>query len=402
MSTDKKGGNTIMKNSRKITALLLAVTVLFSLLLTGCGGETVDVSADIDSTSESQSQPETDKTADANVDTSSTGTADNSAASAEKADTTKKKIIVIKEVNDEVRDAVHKNILAVLEKSGYSNDTSTISVIEMGGDEKRSTEVLEQIKTEKPDVVLINGVQFVFKTIAKPLEGSGIPVVLVAGVENKLMDFVDENGKPKQNITGVYTMPKDMQLNAFKLLQEICPINGKKAVFVTLEDKFTKEEIENNLKQIGVELKDFVEVKYQEEFTEATNKYNLDDEVGWILVGYWPGARKDGKASTNLEYGKFDVANRKKPSVTYFEAAVKIGILAGLGADIAEQGSQAAEMAVKILDGEKTENVTAQAPRKINIVLNQKNAEENNIEIPLKILTSAYKVYTDYEGNYKN
>ncbi len=393
-----------MKNLRKIVALPLAAIMIFSLFLVGCGEQPVDVSSEIESPAEDQPQPETDESADtdAAVAADAADAAEDSNADTEKAVDVKKKIIIVKEVNDEVRDIIHQNILTVLEKSGYSDQTSSLSIIAMNSDESKSAEVVEKIKAEKPDVVLINGVQFAFKTVAKPLEGSGIPVVLVTGVENKQLSFIDENDKPKSNITGIFTMPKDMQLNAFKLLEEICPLNGKKAVFVTLEDKFAEEDVRNNLKQLGIELKDFVQVKYQEEFTAATEKYNADNEVGWILVGYWPAARKDGQPSTNLEYGKIDVATRKKPSVTYFETAVKIGILAGLGVDLLEQGTQAAEMAVQILEGEKIENMTAQAPRKVNVVLNQKNAEENNIDIPLNVLTGAYKVYTDYEGNYKN
>lgn len=387
---------------KRTVATLILFAMLLSLFLTGCGGKTDELSLDV----APNGTDNTDKTVDtpaANNDTTPAENKTNDTAPAEnKTNVERKSIIVIKETNDELRDAAQISILSALEKAGYSTATADIKEIEMGGDESKSAEVVEEIKSTKPDVVVINGVQFAYKTVAKSLEGTDIPIVLTNGIEIKQMDFIDENDVPRHNITGVYTMPKGLQTNAFRLLQQIVPLNGKKAVFVTLEGKFAKEEVANNLGQIGVELKDFVEVKYQEEFTEATLKYNDDDEVGWILVGYWPAARKDGTPSTNLEYGKIDVATRKKPSVTYFEAAVKIGILCGLGVDYPECGTQAGRMAAKILSGGNIQNVKAEEPEKVNVVLNQKNATDNNIEFPMDILTGAYRVYTDYEGNYKN
>jgi len=93
------------------------------------------------------------------------------------------------------------------------------------------------------------------------------------------------------------------------------------------------------------------------------------------------------------DMAKWDVANRKKPSVTYWEVAVSMGVLVGMGVDLPSLGLQTGEMALKILNGEDIKNIKIGDPRKINIVLNSKRAKDLNIQIPADILGSASKVY---------
>jgi ABC-type uncharacterized transport system substrate-binding protein len=46
-------------------------------------------------------------------------------------------------------------------------------------------------------------------------------------------------------------------------------------------------------------------------------------------------------------------------------------------------------MAIKVLKGEKIENITAESPRKIYIAINQASAKKLNITFPGDILGSA-------------
>jgi len=192
----------------------------------------------------------------------------------------------------------------------------------------------------------------------------------------------------------VYLMPRDMQKNAFDLLNQICPLKGKKAVFVTVDGFFRKEDVTQNLMKVGVELKDYCESKYIEDYKAAIDKYNKDDEVGWILLGVCPSFNKKGENVGQTEMVKWDVKNRKKPTVTFWDVAVMWGLLCGLGVDLAECGTQMSEMAVQVLKGEKISAVKAQDPRKTLIVLNKKTADASGITFPIDILGNAWRVYT--------
>ncbi|MCX7922140.1 MAG: hypothetical protein N3B21_09040 [Clostridia bacterium] len=367
---------------KKVVSILLCLVMAMSMFV-GCGSKNEAQTTNNDTSTSAQvdekKAEDTSSTGSTKVDETSQGT---------------KKIVIVQEAKDELRDASQKNIKATLEKNGYaSGKNAEITEIQMNGDEKKSQEVVDQIKTLKPDVVILNVVAFSSKSVAAPLLNSGIPVLLTLNVEDPGAGLVDENGKPKGSVSGIYTMPKDMRAKAFDLLNKIYPAKGKKAVFLTTPGFFQKDDIVKSLQTVGVELKDYVESKYTEDFEAAVKKYNADDEVAWMLTGVWPGLKKDGSAMSILDFGAWDIANRKKPSVTYWAAAVEIGILCGLGVDIAEQGNQVAEMAVKVLKGESIGNLTAENPRKIDIVLNQKRAKDLKIEFPADILGSAAKVY---------
>jgi len=303
---------------------------------------------------------------------------------------TNKKVVIVQESKDATRDSTQKCIITSLSKAGYVDKKNiAITQIQMGGDIKKSSSVVSQIKKLKPDVVIVNSATTSNTTVGKALDGSGIPTIVCVGADT--IGAVDANGIPKGNVTGVNLTPKDLQKNAFTLLNKIVPANGKKAVFITVDGIYKKADIEKNLKAAGVQLKAYCESKYMDDFKAAVNKYNNDPEVGWMLVGIWPAVNKDGTGS-QVEMAKWDITNRKKPSCTYWSGVADVGMLLGLAIDLDMVGTQAGEMAAKILKGEKIKSVKAQDPRKILIELNQKTAERMNIKVPASILGSASKI----------
>ncbi len=102
-------------------------------------------------------------------------------------------------------------------------------------------------------MVVVNALINAPNLVAKPLGEAGIPVVLNVYVES----FINADGMPNGNVTGLYSMPKDMQNNAFKMLNEISPANGKQAVFITMDGMFTKESVESALSANGIKLKEY-------------------------------------------------------------------------------------------------------------------------------------------------
>ena len=192
-------------------------------------------------------------------------------------------------------------------------------------------------------------------------------------------------------------MPKDLQGNAFKLLEKISPIKGKKAVFITAKYvAFSKEIVAKNLKDsVNAELKDYLEVTNIEDFKASVTKYSADPEVGWILTGTFVTALKDGSKVSDVEVVKWFTENCSKPTINYWEMFVKSGVLGALGVDLTANGTQAGEIAVRVLKGESIKDIKAEGPKTIVIVLNQKTAKKLNIEFPADVLGSAAKVYAE-------
>jgi len=312
----------------------------------------------------------------------------------------KKKIVIVQEGEDVgFAGTEREKMVETLDKSGYADGKSAeITIFKMAGDEKLSpAEIVKRIKEMRPDAVLVASGATSTETIVKPLSGTDIPVIMSgANVE----PFVDSKGKPKQNITGLYAMANGLELNAYSLLQKVAPINGKKAVFVTVDGYFNKDVVKDSLEKLNIELKDFAVVKYKEDFEETVERYNNDNEVGWILLGVGPSGYKDGTTGKQIELFNWFVENSKKPGVTYWDISVNLGIICGLAVDIDQCGIQAGEMTAKILNGENVENVLAQYPSKTLIELNQKTADKLGIKFSAEILGATGKIYKDYEGHY--
>jgi len=52
------------------------------------------------------------------------------------------------------------------------------------------------------------------------------------------------------------------------------------------------------------------------------------------------------------------------------------------------------------LQGENPGDIPWDYPRKYNIILNKKRAEDLGIIIPQEVINASYRIYTDYKGNF--
>jgi putative ABC transport system substrate-binding protein len=59
-----------------------------------------------------------------------------------------------------------------------------------------------------------------------------------------------------------------------------------------------------------------------------------------------------------------------------------------------------AEKGVRIINGENPGDIPWDYPRKYNIIVNLQRAKDLGIEIPQEVISAAYRIYTDYEGNF--
>ena len=80
------------------------------------------------------------------------------------------------------------------------------------------------------------------------------------------------------------------------------------------------------------------------------------------------------------------LANSKLPEFAITDFAVRGGALCGVTLSGYEQGKAAAEIAAKILQGEKPSNIPVQCPTKGTPLINEKRAKELNISIPEDVL----------------
>ena len=370
---------------------LIMLALMFTMILPGCGKTADDITA-VQDVNTAQAAAEVDSAKTEN----STDKIDTSAVKAINSGE-KKKIVILQgiEVMQFRTDQVD-TLLKTFEQKGFSAQNTDITVLKYEGDASKA-QMLEKIQQLKPDVVLTFSLGYM--DLLKKLEGANIPVIVESNAEG---GYVDENGVPKQNITGIYTMPKDMVKNSYEFLNKIAPIKGKKAVFITAPGipMFNRENIENALKSLNIELKAYIgDIKTCEDYYDAILKYNGDSEVGWILPGIISPVDKDGKPLDGTKAIKWMQDNVKKPCISYWDEGVtSLGCFpCSLAVNFLAVADQMGVMGVRILNGEDIKNVKAEYPQKINIVLNKKKADYMGMQFPTDILGSA-KIYSDYNG----
>ena len=81
------------------------------------------------------------------------------------------------------------------------------------------------------------------------------------------------------------------------------------------------------------------------------------------------------------------------PVLAFSDSFVRRGALMGAGVDLAEQGALAAEQTIRILNGEKPEELPLLTPRRALTYYNLKTARALGITIPDMLLNLAEKVY---------
>lgn len=84
--------------------------------------------------------------------------------------------------------------------------------------------------------------------------------------------------------------------------------------------------------------------------------------------------------------------NRKIPIISTMPDAAEKGALVSLEINPYEQGYLAAEMAVRVLEGARTEYLPLIRPQRIDLVVNMRQARELGIQVPVSVLRSANRL----------
>jgi putative ABC transport system substrate-binding protein len=393
-----------MKKVKSFLVLFLLFSVFLTIFISGCGQTNSDEMIE-PGTNEASNTVEVDSN---KIGATVEQPTSNEAASVQN-DTASgevKNVYVVSTNKDPYVVSMADNFIKALADNGFKDGQNIkITTVNIEGDFSKYPSVIEDIKASKPDVVFSDCSNAnVLTNLIQPLSQTDIPTVMGSFADSENPKFVNDPQKPGGNITGVKSFTSDILDKAFTFLNKnIAPINNKKAVFITNPGPFKQANVKETLNGMGIELKDYKETTIFEEYQEFVTKYENDPDVGWVLYGLTPWTlKKDGSSIQRSEFIDWHLKNTKKPNISYWESAVRNFMLCGIAVDLDMSAYQSGEMAVKILNGEKVGDIPLQEPKKTNIVLNKKRAEETGIEFSLDAMGSAYKTYIDYAGNFKN
>jgi hypothetical protein len=288
-----------------------------------------------------------------------------------------------------------QQVLKGLEQAGFVESKNLTSVQVVVSATTDPASIVAQVQDFIPDVI-IDVTEW--EWVGEALKELAIPIIKGNSAEH----YVNAEGFPVTNVTGIYSTLRDMVYNSYKFLQTVAPLKPEQQV-VLLDipgiPLTPRTAVVEALQRLHIPLKTIVDATIYEDWQEAILKYNDDPEVGWILFATGPLRKRDGSSvDVRTEIFSWEREHLKKPRVAYLEMTVREGALCGFGTDLEALGEQAGKMAARVLQGESVQSIKAEYPEKTSVALNRKTADNLDIMFPLDVLNLANVIYDDYEG----
>jgi putative ABC transport system substrate-binding protein len=309
------------------------------------------------------------------------GTASNQASKNSSSDK-KVTIGIMQIVEHPALDSAREGFIKALKDNGYEEGKNVNYIMENAqGDMSTAQTIAKKFVDQK--VNLIFSIATPTSQAAKKATDS-IPIVFTAVTDPVAAGLVKSMDKPGTNATGTSDMvPVKDQIN---LIKEIVP-NAKKLGIIynagevnsTVQVKQAKVAAES----MGYTVSEAT-VSNSSEVSQATQSIVGKVDVIWLPT--------DNTVASSIG-AIIKVANQaKKPVIPAEKGMVEGGGLATLGINYNDLGYQAGKIAVRILKGEKPENIKVEMANKLQLVINQKEADTIGIKIPDSILKKAQDI----------
>jgi putative ABC transport system substrate-binding protein len=314
-------------------------------------------------------------------------------------------VMIIMDTIDEwssgIRDGFRETLSKILAKR---NKKVNYTIIDTELNQKKIPGIIEKIKSSQPDLICtINfPTAFADTMITRKLTGPEYKFVSENCVPIK-SGVIKSRKKPGGNVTGVGVF---IQMNSpIRLMKKLNP-RAKKLIFfswdqMTLANEWFKDEVTRAAKEEGVRLVTFKTLKHHEATLEFLSRYSKKGMDYFAMLGISVFVNKKGQfIDAGAMESKWIRENMKIGLTSFDENDIKYGKLAGTCVIWYDIGVQLAEKGIRVLKGENPGDIPWDYPRKYNIILNKKRADDLGIKIPQEIINASYRIYTDYKGNF--
>ncbi|CEP69383.1 ABC transporter, substrate-binding protein [Moorella glycerini] len=337
--------------------LSLLVVLMLALLLAGCGSG----GGKQPSSSGAQSQPQSSET---------------------KSDAKAVKLGIIQIVEHPALDAARKGFLATLAANGYEEGKNLqVDFQNAQGDQSTLQNIARKFAQDKKDLILAIATP---SAMAMANETQDIPILITAVTDPVAAKLVKSMEKPGTNVTGTTDMnPIKEQLDLLKQLvpaaKKVGVIYNSSEVNSQVQVKIVKQEASN----LGLTVVE-APVTASNEVVQATQSL-----VGRVEAIYVP---TDNTVVSSIS-GVLQVAEQHKIPVIAGESnTVESGALGTIGIDYYKLGQQTGQMALRVLKGEKPQDMPIEKQKDLNIVLNAKAAKAFGVTIPEDLKKKASKI----------
>lgn len=294
----------------------------------------------------------------------------------------KVKIGVIQIVEHPALDSARKGFLDVLAEKGYVDGQNLVVDYQNAqGDQGNLQTIASKFVQDKCNLVLAIATP---SAVAMANETNQIPILITAVTDPVSAKLVNSNDKPETNVTGTSDMnPVADQL---KLIKEIVP-NAKKVGIIynssEVNSQVQVDVAEKAAPGMGLELVK-VTVTASSEVMQAAQSM-----VGRVDAIYIP---TDNMVVSSIA-AVIKVAEQNKIPVLAGESnSVESGAIATVGIDYYQLGRMTGEMALRVINGEKPQDMAIQQQTGTDLILNLKAAQNMGVTIPESVISRATKV----------
>lgn len=259
---------------------------------------------------------------------------------------------------------------------------TAIFTYNLEGDKDSGQKVAQEIRKETPNLILAIGTKAAM-TAKKEL--SGIPVVFCMVLNPVSSGLVKTMRSPGSNITGAsLDIPLKTQ---FKYMKSV--VGDLKSIGVL----YNPDETGALVRQADIAAREMnisllaKPISSEREVPRALRGLMDNIDALWAVA--------DTTVFSNVQSTQYILLNTLRSGTPFMglsSSFVAAGALFSLSCDYEDIGKQAAEIAIRILQGENAQNIPVAVPRKVFLSLNLRTADQIGLRISDKVVNSAEEI----------
>ena len=269
-------------------------------------------------------------------------------------------------------DATREGFVDELAKQGYIEGENIEIDLQNAQGEQRNLKTISQQLAESSDVVLAIATPSA-QSLANTTQTT--PVIFSAVTDPVSAKLVESREHPGGNVTGTSDQSSDAISTQINLIKKVLPKAKTIGILYTQSEPNSvvqKDEAKRLLEEKGFTV---VEKTILDSNNVKAAAESLMTEVDMVFVP------TDNIISSTMETVKQVSIKHKVPVFGGSTEMIAVGGLYNYGTNYEELGRQTARMLIRVLKGEKPENIAVELPEKLELHTNQEMADALGIDI---------------------
>ena len=269
-------------------------------------------------------------------------------------------------------DATREGFVDELAKQGYAEGKNIEIDLQNAQGEQRNLKTISQQLAESSDVVLAIATPSA-QSLANTTQTT--PVIFSAVTDPVSAKLVESREHPGGNVTGTSDQSSDAISTQINLIKKVLPKAKTIGILYTQSEPNSvvqKDEAKRLLEEKGFIV---VEKTILDSNNVKAAAESLMAEVDMVFVP------TDNIISSTMETVKQVSIKHKVPVFGGSTEMIAVGGLYNYGTNYEELGRQTARMLIRVLKGEKPENIAVELPEKLELHTNKEMADALGIDI---------------------